>query len=59
MRANLDAIVATLGESRSSQPKGRFNAIGATAKTRALRLALRFNHMRRIASVASFPLKVR
>jgi hypothetical protein len=38
MRANLDAIVPTLGERGSSQPKGRVHAIGATAKKRALRL---------------------
>ena len=57
MRADLDAIVTALGESGGSQAAGRVNAIGETAKQRTLRLALRLNHMRPIASVAKAKLR--
>ena len=52
MRADLEAIVTALGDSGGQQAAGRVNAIGETAKQRALRLALRLNHMQPIASVA-------
>jgi hypothetical protein len=56
-RADLDGIVTALGESGGSQAAGRVNAIGETAKQRTLRLALRLNHMRPIASVAKAKLR--
>ena len=52
MRAELDAVVIGLGQSGTQQAAGRVNAIGETAKQRALRLGLRINHMQPIASVA-------
>ena len=57
MRADLDAIVDALGNSGGQQAAGRVNAIGETAKQRALRLALRLNHMQPIASVARAKLR--
>jgi hypothetical protein len=57
MRADLDAIVAALGDSGGQQAAGRVSAIGETAKQRTLRLALRLNHMRPIASVAKAKLR--
>ena len=57
MRADLDAIVDALGDSGGQQAAGRVNAIGETAKQRALRLALRLNHMQPIASVARAKLR--
>jgi hypothetical protein len=57
MRADLDAIVDALGNSGGQQAAGRVNAIGETARQRALRLALRLNHMQPIASVARAKLR--
>ncbi len=57
MRAELDAVVAALGQSGTQQASGRVNAIGETAKQRSLRLALRLNHMQPIASVARAKLR--
>jgi hypothetical protein len=57
MRADLDVIVDALGNSGGQQAAGRVNAIGETARQRALRLALRLNHMQPIASVARAKLR--
>ena len=57
LRSELDTIVAALGAAAGDQAGGRVNALGETAKQRTLRLALRFNHMRPIASVAKLKLR--
>jgi hypothetical protein len=57
MRSELDTVVLALGQSGGQQAAGRVNAIGETAKQRTLRLALRLNHMRPIASVARAKLR--
>jgi hypothetical protein len=57
MRSDLDTILAALGESGGQQAAGRVNAVGETANQRTLRLALRLNHMRPIASVARAKLR--
>ena len=57
MRSDLDTILAALGESGGQQAAGRVTAVGETANQRALRLALRLNHMRPIASVARAKLR--
>ena len=56
LRSELDVIVTQLGAAAGDQAGGRVNALGETAKQRTLRLALRFNHMRPIASVAKLKL---
>jgi hypothetical protein len=57
LRSELDAIVTQLGAAAGDQAGGRVNALGETAKQRTLRVALRFNHMRPIASVAKLKLR--
>jgi len=57
MRSELDAVVAALGINSGQQAAGRVNALGETARQRRLRLALRLNHMRPIASVAKARLR--
>lgn len=56
LRSELDTIVTQLGAAAGDQAGGSVNARGETAKQRTLRLALRFNHMRPIASVAKLKL---
>jgi len=57
LRSELDAVVTELGAAAGDQAGGRVNALGETAKQRALRLALRLNHMRPIASIAQLKLR--
>jgi hypothetical protein len=57
MRAELDAVVAALGQSGTQQAAGRVNSIGETARQRTLRSALRLNYMQPIASVARAKLR--
>src|SRR6266566_1726201 len=55
-RRTLDAIVAQLGAHAVNQDAGRVNRKGETARTRAVRLALR-TQMRPVAAVAKANLR--
>jgi hypothetical protein len=56
-RAELDTVVAALGDDAGLQATGRTTARGESANQHALRLALRLNHMRPIASIAKLRLR--
>jgi hypothetical protein len=55
-RAELDTVVTALGNDSGMQATGRTTARGESANQRTLRLALRLNHMRPIASIAKLRL---
>ena len=56
-RAELDTVVTALGNDVGLQATGRTTARGESANQRTLRLALRLNHMRPIASIAKLRLR--
>ena len=56
-RERLDEMVAQIGSHAVAQVAGRRAAVGETAKQRSLRLALRSDHMRPIAVIASQKLR--
>ena len=56
-RAELDTVVTALGNDVGLQATGRTTARGESANQRTLRLALRLNHMRPIASMAKLRLR--
>jgi len=56
-RAELDMVVTALGNDAGLQATGRTAARGESANQRTLRLALRLNHMRPIASIAKLRLR--
>jgi hypothetical protein len=56
-RAELDTVVNALGNDSGLQATGRTTAQGESANQRTLRLALRLNHMRPIASIAKLRLR--
>lgn len=56
-RLELDTVVNALGSDADSQATGRAIARGESANQRALRLALRLNHMRPIAAIAKLRLR--
>ena len=56
-RAELDTVVTALGTDAGAQATGRTTALGESANQRALRVALRLNNMRPIASIAKLRLR--
>lgn len=56
-RSELDTVVTEIGAASGNQAGERVTALGETANQRTLRVALRDNHMRKIAAVARLKLR--